>query len=57
MDTGAEVSVIPEKKFKEKSPNVKLKPSGIVIKSYSGQKMKPVGLAEVRVKYQNQCML
>jgi hypothetical protein len=29
LDTGAGVSVIPEKIFKEKSPNVKLKPSGI----------------------------
>jgi hypothetical protein len=34
MDTGAGVSVIPEKVFKEKFPKVKLKPIDIVLKPY-----------------------
>jgi hypothetical protein len=54
LDTRVGVSVIPEKVFEQKFPNAKLKPSDIVLKTYSGQKMKPVGLADVRVKYQNQ---
>lgn len=54
LDTGAGVSVIPEKIFKEKFPNVEMKPSDTVLKTYTGQRIKPVGLAEVSVRYQNQ---
>jgi hypothetical protein len=43
LDSGAGVSVISEKIIKEKFFNVKLKPYDLVLKSYSGQKMKPVG--------------
>ena len=54
LDTGAAVSVIPEKIFMEKFPSVKMKPSDIVLKTYTGERMKPVGVADVDVKYQKQ---
>ncbi|XP_062620772.1 uncharacterized protein K02A2.6-like [Saccostrea cucullata] len=54
LDTGAAVSVIPEKIFKEKFPNVKLKPSDILLKTYTGERIKPAGVAEVSVRYQDQ---
>ena len=54
MDPGAAVSVIPGKIFMEKFPNVKMKPSDIVLKAYTREKIKPVGVADVDVKYQTQ---
>lgn len=52
LDTGASAFVIPEENFNTK---VKIQPSDIVLKTYTGERMKPVGVAEVNVKYQNQC--
>ena len=54
LDTGAAVSVILEKIFKKKFQSVKMKPSDIVLKTYTGEKIKPVGVADVDVKYQKQ---
>lgn len=52
LDTGAAVSLITEKIFMEKFPSVKMKPSDIVLKTYTGERMKPVCVADVDVKYQ-----
>lgn len=53
LDTGAAVSVIPEEISNTKFPKVKIQPSDIVLKTYTGERIKPVSVAEVSLKYQN----
>lgn len=55
LDTGAAVSVLPERMFNTKFPKLKIQPSDIVLKTYTGERLKPVGVGKVSVKYQNQC--
>lgn len=52
LDTGSAVSVIPEKIFKEKFQNIKLEPSDLVLRTFSGEKLGVVGKTMVTVKYQ-----
>lgn len=55
LDTEAAVSVLPERMFNTKFPKLKIQPSDIVLKTYTGERLKPVGVGKVSVKYQNQC--
>lgn len=57
LDTGAAVSVISEKTFNANFSNVKLESSDVMLKTYTGEKLKPVGMARVNVEYESQCKL
>ncbi|KAK3100621.1 hypothetical protein FSP39_022706 [Pinctada imbricata] len=54
LDTSAAVSVMPKKKFRENFANVKIYPSDITLKTYSGEELKPAGYALMNVKYHDQ---
>ena len=54
VDTGASVTVIPNKLFKEKLGHLKLKPSSTSLKTYTGTVLPLCGEIEVRVEYQGQ---
>ncbi|XP_041376823.1 uncharacterized protein K02A2.6-like [Gigantopelta aegis] len=57
LDTGSAVSVVAEKTFQKYFPNkVKdLKPTDVSLKTYSGEKLKPVGIVSVKVEHNKQC--
>ncbi|KAL5018941.1 hypothetical protein ScPMuIL_004663 [Solemya velum] len=54
LDTGAAVSVIPMSIFSDKFPGERLERSDVTLKTYSGEKLKPVGMANVTVEYKGQ---
>ena len=49
LDTGAAVSVMPKSTFAQLKPQPKLKPTTVKLKTFSGELMKPIGVAEVNV--------
>lgn len=55
IDTGVVVSVIPEKIFNIQFPKLKIQPSDIELKTYTEERLKPVSVVEISVKYHNQC--
>jgi len=54
VDTGASLTVIPKKMFKEKWGHLKLKPASNTLKTYSGSVLPLSGETEVLVEYQGQ---
>lgn len=54
LDTGAAVPLISEKIFNTKFPKLKIQPSIIILKACTGERLKPVGVVGVSVKYQDQ---
>ena len=54
VDTGAAVSIIPETVFRTKFPRGKLQPSAVMLKTYTGEAMKVVGMFSARVQYKKQ---
>lgn len=54
LDTGAAVLTISETRFKELCPKVRLKPTKIKLRTYSGEILRPVGAAKVAIQYGNQ---
>ena len=54
VDTGAAVTVIPNKMFKEKLGHLKLRPASISLKTYTGTELPLCGETEVHVEYQGQ---
>lgn len=54
IDTGASVSVISEKDYEKRLSQVKLERSAVVLKSYDGAIIKPVGQITVNIKNGNE---
>ena len=54
VDTGACVTVIPNKMFKEKLGYLKLRPASTSLKTYTGTELPLCGETEVHVEYQGQ---
>ena len=54
VDTGASLTVIPKKTFKENWGHLKLNPASNTLKTYSGSVLPLSGEAEVLVMYQGQ---
>ncbi|XP_061190068.1 uncharacterized protein K02A2.6-like [Saccostrea echinata] len=54
LDTGSAVSVIPEKVFTELFPRRKLEDTSVTLMTYSGEKLKPLGVVRVDVLYRDQ---
>ena len=54
LDTGAAVSVMPEATFRQSFPDVNLRPSSLILETYTGQVMKVVGETSVDVQYKDQ---
>ena len=54
VDTGAAVSIMGEKTVQEMFPEVQLKKSDIVLKTYTAESMEVVGEIDVEVEYQDQ---
>ena len=57
LDTGAAVSIIAESQLKRILPRIKLQPSKMKLKTYSGEKMAVVGEVPVEVQYAEQTEL
>ena len=54
VDTGAAVSLISEEEMKSKFPGAQLKPSPLLLKTYTGEVMKVLGELIVAVEYKQQ---
>ena len=54
LDTGAAVTIMSEKKFRQLFPDQLLERSSIDLKTYTGEPMNSVGQAEFQVSYSNQ---
>ena len=54
LDTGAAVSLVSKKTWERHFPGVKLTKSETLLKTYSGEKLKVEGQADVHVSYQEQ---
>ena len=54
VDTGAALSIISEKTRKTFFPSEKLRPSDLVLKTYTNEPLKVVGTLNVRVQYEDQ---
>ena len=54
VDTGASVTVIPNKMFKEKLGYLKLRPASTSLKTYTGTELPLCGETQVHVEYQGQ---
>ena len=54
LDTGAAVSLVSKKTWERHFPGVKLTKSETLLKTYSGEKLKVEGQADVHVSYQGQ---
>lgn len=55
LDTGAAVSVIPESSFRSLFPRVALRRSSLTLRTYTGEPVKPTGIAFVTVQHHGQC--
>ncbi|XP_055910727.1 uncharacterized protein K02A2.6-like [Eupeodes corollae] len=53
VDTGAGVSVISEKEYREKFSHRTLEKSNLVSISYTGEKIAPIGVIELQVEYRS----
>ena len=54
LDTGASVSVISEKTWRDDLKGIPLKKSGISLRTYTGKRLKVVGKVDVNVEYEKQ---
>ena len=54
VDTGAAVSILSEKVFQQFFSEVKLKPSSLLLKTYTGERMQILGTLAVKVCYLSQ---
>ncbi|KAK9675062.1 hypothetical protein QE152_g40678 [Popillia japonica] len=53
VDTGAAVSTISLKQFKAEYPQKLIQPTSILLRTYTGEVIKPVGKSRVKIKYEN----
>ena len=54
LDTGASLTIISKKTWRELFPNLKLEKSEMLLKTYSGEKLRVLGQAHVPVEYKTQ---
>ena len=54
LDTGSAVSVIPLSKYNTTFKSSKLHPTTTVVKTYTGERIQPVGVLNVQVKYKEE---
>ena len=54
LDTGSVYSVLPYKDYEELFSHIKIRDTSVMIKTYTGQKLSPVGVINVQVKYKSQ---
>ncbi|XP_061192328.1 uncharacterized protein LOC133200561 [Saccostrea echinata] len=54
LETGSAVSVIPEKVFTELFPRRKLEDTSVTLMTYSGEKLRPLGVVRVDFLYRDQ---
>ena len=54
LDTGASLTIMSEKTLKQKLPHLELEPSAVILKTYSGEQLKVLGQAQVKVTYKTQ---
>ena len=54
LNTGASLTIMSEKTLKQKLPHLELQPSAIILKTYSGEQLKVLGQAQVKVTYKTQ---
>ena len=54
LDTGAALSVTGNKKFRQDHPGVELRSTNSKLRTYSGECITPVGIADVEVNYEGQ---
>ena len=50
LDTGAALTCMGNKKFRESHPNAKVHKTNIKLKTFSGEIMEPIGIADVEVE-------
>lgn len=57
LDTGSAVSVVTEKVFKKQLAGrlTDLSSTQVYLRTFSGEKLKPTGIAHVKVDYEGQC--
>ncbi len=53
LDTGSALSIISYKDYKDHFNKLKLKRTSVILKTYSGEKIAPIGKLKVRVKCEN----
>ena len=51
LDTGSALSIISHKDYVSTFPKVKLKPTSVMLKIYTGEKISPMGKLKVKVKH------
>ncbi|XP_075722156.1 uncharacterized protein LOC142765298 [Rhipicephalus microplus] len=54
LDTGAAVSIMPYKQFKQQFPSARCGPTDIVLRTYTGALVQPCGVAVVKVQHGEQ---
>ena len=54
VDTGAAVTVISDETCKSRFPDVPMRKSSVVLRTYTGQQMRVLGEMEVKVEYKDQ---
>ena len=54
LDTGASLTIMSEKTLKQKLPHLELQSSAVILKTYSGEQLKVLGQAQVKVTYKTQ---
>ncbi|XP_040065679.1 uncharacterized protein LOC120839450 isoform X1 [Ixodes scapularis] len=54
LDTGATVSIIPKQQFKKFQPPLKLEPTELRLKTYTGEVVQPCGFVKASVRYKGQ---
>ncbi|VDI51046.1 Hypothetical predicted protein [Mytilus galloprovincialis] len=52
VDTGSALSIIPKKEFDQMFPNRKLDSTDVILRTFSGEKFKPLGVTAVKCKLQ-----
>lgn len=55
LDTGSAVSILSYDDAKELFQSVKLRDTDVILKTYTGERIKPRGIMDVRVEYGDQC--
>ena len=53
LDTGSALSIISRKDYQDKFAKVKLRRTSVTLKTYTGEKVVPLGKLKVKVKYEN----
>lgn len=54
LDTGSALSIISFKDYNENFPKLKLKHTNVKLRTYTGERVTPLGKLKVNVKYENQ---